>query len=465
MRRRWTSMRRMGAAVQAAGAILALLSGVAVGGEPSVEGRAPEGSVEIPGSDAAKEQAPTNAFQESGSPSRPACCPEPNSLTDHGFGLGHTLADKGLDIRLSATQVYQDVARGGMATHRHAGRYTGSYDFEIKADLDKLAGLKGGSLYSLTEGGWSQGINVPSVGALFNPNADALGDRSVAVAQFWYEQALASDKVRIRVGKIDLTGTFECRGCPVSFDGNLFANDETTQFLNAAFVNNPTIPFPDRGIGAVVHFEPVEGWYVSAGLGDAHADSREMGFNTAFEAGSATFSIYETGYIADLPSPNGPLRGGYRLGLWYDPQPKARFNGTGEKRDDVGMYVSVDQTLLRESNKADDNQGLGVFARFALADRQVNPIRRFWSAGVQYEGLIPGRDADVVGIGFGRGRLSDEPGAGFTAAHETLMEAYYNIEVLPCLHVSPGVQYLADPGGIAAVREVVIVGVRIQAAF
>jgi hypothetical protein len=69
---------------------------------------------------------------------------------------------------------------------------------------------------------------------------------------------LLDGAVLIRVGKLDLTGGFECRGCPVSFDGNSFANDQTTQFLNGALVNNPTIPFPDRGLGAVVHVAPVE---------------------------------------------------------------------------------------------------------------------------------------------------------------------------------------------------------------
>ena len=43
-----------------------------------------------------------------------------------------------------------------------------------------------------------------------------------------------------RFGKLDITGGFECRGCPVAFDGSAFANDPSGQFLNGALANNPT---------------------------------------------------------------------------------------------------------------------------------------------------------------------------------------------------------------------------------
>jgi porin len=230
-------------------------------------------------------------------------------------------------------------------------------------------------------------------------------------------------------------------------------------------VNNPTIPFPDRGLGAVVYFQPVESWYVAAGVGDAEAKSGQMGFHTAFREDHRTLSLYEMGYVAELPSANGPMHGAYRVGMWYDTRPKDRFDGFGTKRDDVGLYVSVDQVLFKEKNDPKDAQGLGFFSRFGLADQEVDPIRMFWSAGAQYQGLIPGRDNDVLGIGVARGRSTDRPGAGFTAAHETVVEAYYNIEVVSGLNVSPSVQYIADPGFRSETRDAVIVGVRIQVSF
>jgi porin len=374
-----------------------------------------------------------DALKAEAAPAEPAV-EEPTTLTRNWFGAGEKIAEIGLTIKLSLTQTYQDVARGSVYTHRHSGRYTGSYDLEIEADLEKMAGLKGGSLYILTEGGWSPGVDPASVGSLFTVNADTYNaQHTIGITEFRYDQKLFDDKVIVRIGKLDLTGGFECHGCPVAFDGNAFANDETTQFLNGALVNNPTIPFPDKGLGAVVYFHPVEHWYAAAGVGDANSKRNTTGFNTAFESGSRVLTLAETGYIAELPSENGPMHGAYRLGMWYDSRNKDRFDGADVKRGDTGMYVSVDQVLYRENADPKDTQGLGVFSRFGLADQAVNAVRMFWSAGAQYQGLIPLRDSDVLGVGLARGRVTDsDDGAGskaFTRAYETVVETYYNIQV------------------------------------
>ena len=389
---------------------------------------------------------------------------ERETLTDGWFGAAPALEEQGLTLGLSATQVYQGVVHGE-TTHRHAGRWAGSYDLEIEADMDALANLDGGRVYVLTEGSWSDGLDASSVGSLFGVNDDAGGDRSADVTEFWYEHAFADGRVRVRLGKMDLTGGFECHDQPVAFDGNVYANDETTQFLNGALVNNPAIPFPDYGIGLAVHVEPVDGWYASTAIADAQADVREVGFNTAFDREDYTFSIVEVGHVGELPSPHGPLPGAVRVGLWYDPQPKARFDGRGSERDDVGFYASADQMLLREGDDPASGEGLGLFVRFGWADEAVNPIGTFWSAGCQYRGLVPGRDDDVLGVGMARARASDEPGTGFTSAHETAVEAYYAVQVTPWLSVSPHVQYVADPGALDGVDDAVIMGVRVQAAF
>jgi porin len=393
----------------------------------------------------------------------PAGLLDRQTLTDDWFGFGRQLESAGLAVRLTLVQVYQQNLHGGLSTHRHSGRYTGGYDLELEADLEKIARLPGGSVYALGEGSWSDGIAPSSVESWFGVNADAMGYRSLDLAELWYEQSFLDERLIVRVGKLDLTGGFQCRGCCVAFDGSAFANDQTTQFLNGALVNNPSIPFPDRGLGAVVYFQPAEWWYTAAGVGDAQADARETGFNTAFHDEDYFFSIYETGVTPQLPSANGPLQGAYRIGMWHDPRDKARFDGSGAKHDDVGTYVSLDQALCRESDREDDTQGLGVFARYGLADGKVNPIRCFWSAGVQYQGPIPTRDYDVVAFGAAQGLLS--PDMGLSAAHETVLEAYYGIQVAPWLLASPSIQYVFNPGGDGGAGDAVIIGFRLCSSF
>ena len=65
-----------------------------------------------------------------------------------------SLADSGIEVGIGVTNIYQQNVHGGISTHRRAGRFSGSYDAEITADMQKLAGLKGGSLYIHGEGVW-----------------------------------------------------------------------------------------------------------------------------------------------------------------------------------------------------------------------------------------------------------------------------------------------------------------------
>ncbi|MCK4276265.1 MAG: carbohydrate porin [Phycisphaerae bacterium] len=87
----------------------------------------------------------------------------------------------------------------------------------------------------------------------------------------------------------------------------------------------------------------------------------------------------------------------------------------------------------------------GLFARYGWADSDVSEIKCFWSAGAQYQGLIPTRDDDMLGFGVAQGRLVED--AGFTKGHETAMELYYNAAITPWLSISPSVQYIFNPGG------------------
>jgi len=388
------------------------------------------------------------------------------TLTNRFWSLDYQLADEGIEVALSATQIYQQNVRGGISTHRRAGRLSGSYDLELSADLTKLLGIQGGGLYMLTEGVWSKaaGIDQGSVGSTFGVNGDARPRRSMDITELWYQHDFLAGTLQLRLGKIDLTGGFEHHGCPVSFDCSSYANDENTQFLNAALINNPTIPFPDYGLSAALHYAPARLWYLSAAVADARADLRETGFNTAFHDEDDLFYILETGLTPQLNSQNGPLQGAYRIGLWYDPQKKEEFSTGQIRRDDIGFFLTFDQMLRKENNDPEDSQGLGLFGRYGWADSKLNQITNFWSTGVQYQGLLPDREQDVLALGFAQGFFSDRA-SNFTDDYESAWELYYAAQLTPWMALSPGIQYVTNPGGDGASRDTLILGVRAQIAF
>ncbi|MHC4617478.1 MAG: carbohydrate porin [Planctomycetota bacterium] len=388
------------------------------------------------------------------------------TLTDGFWGLNDRLAETGIELALSATQIYQHNVHGGLRTHRRAGGYSGSYDLELFGNFDKLLGVEGGRVYVHAEGAWSQaaGINDHAVGSYFGVNGDAQPRRSIDITELWYEQSFLHNALLIRVGKIDLTGGFEHRGCPVSFDCSMYANDENTQFLNNALINNPTIPFPDPGLGAAVHYAPAQFWYFGAAVADARADFRGAGFNTTFRDEAEFFYILETGVTPRLSSDNGPLQGAYRLGLWFDTRKKQEFSTAKTCRDDTGFYLTFDQMAYKENDDPEDTQGLGLFGRYGGASSRVNDVTNFWSIGVQYQGLFPGRDDDVIALGFAQGCFSNR-NPDFIDDHESVWELYYRAQLAPWTALSPGIQYVTNPGGDGVARDAVVLGVRLHVAF
>ena len=363
------------------------------------------------------------------------------SLTQSFWDIGRSLEDGSIDVELGVTGIYQQNVHGGISTHRRAGRNSGSYDLDLSADLEKLLGIENAHLFVHTKGFWSKsaGIDGPSVGSFFGVNGDAFPRDSAVITELWYEQSMFDGKFLFMVGKIDLTGGFERSDHPIAFDSSVFANDETSQYLNSALVNNPTIPFPVYALGVAGYYSPIEGCYLSAGMVDAQNDLRETGFRTTFHGEDYFFYILETGVTPQLDSLNGSLQGAYRIGFWNDPQPKANSDAAKTYRDDIGFYLSCDQMLAKENPDLNDSQGLGAFIRYGYADSKKNDISNFWSVGFQYQGLMESRDDDIIGAGYAHGIFSNSASTTYPEDYENAFELYYSAQLTPWLNISPSI--------------------------
>ncbi len=369
----------------------------------------------------------------------------------------------GIEMSIGVTNVWQRNLKGGLRTSDRSGEFSGSYDLEVGFDLDTLFDTPG-IVFMHMEGSWPDeiGIDGDSIGSIFGVNDAAGSGRWWDIVELWYEGKLW-DTVTFRAGKIDLTGGVEFNGFPAAFDGSAFANDETTQFLNGALVNNPAIPFPDEGLGLFVFYELSDSLYFSAAAADAKADATRAGFSTTFDGNADFIYLFETGMTAELDSARGPLAGAYRIGMWYDPQAKSYEDGGPEKHDDTGFYLSFDQMILKENDLAEDSQGAGMFFRYGYADEERNALSHFWSLGVRYQGLIENRDEDVAGFGFAQGRVSDLS-SEYTQDDESVFEAYYNAYISDHLQISPSLQYVIHPGAVDT-PDAVIAAVRVQMVF
>jgi porin len=239
----------------------------------------------------------------------------------------------------------------------------------------------------------------------------------------------------------------------------------------AAFLdnNNAIVPLA-IGLGATLFLNPADWLQLTFSTADADATPFQPGFDTAFDSWTTLFGYLEIGLRPELLARGGTLPGNYRLGLIWDPRQKERFGETGAgparvTRGDAGFYLSFDQMIYRE--RPWSAQGVGLFARYGYRDPDVNRVDHFWSIGGQYQGLLPRRDADVLGIGTYTSHVSaDLRDAGYPDLHdETGFEVYYRIDVFPWLQVTPDWQFLIDPGARRSVEDALVFGLRARVTF
>ncbi len=126
-----------------------------------------------------------------------------------------------------------------------------------------------------------------------------------------------------------------------------------------------------------------------------------------------------------------------------------------EAKTSWSFYYNFDQYLYVEDG--DPSQGVGIFGRYGVADKDTNPIENFYSVGIGGKGIFPGRDNDTFGIGYyymnSSGKFREEhAGQG--------CEIYYNFELTPWFHVTPDFQII-DPA-IRAVETDFITGIRFK---
>jgi porin len=365
----------------------------------------------------------------------------PRLLDDPG-GARSRLEELGLTLQLFF-QTY-------VGHYEAATRNSGSYDGFVYADLEALGLVPGATALLHYKGNYGRNVN-PKVNALSDPIDDADFDAPLWVASLWWEQAILDDRVRLRLGYIDQQ---------VVFDRNAFANSEDRQFMSTFLDDNPLVPLR-IGLGADLVVAPTPWLELALGTADADNAPRRAGWDTAFDGGDSLMGYAE----ATVRVRPGGLPGAYRVGVVYDGARKTAFGSDDSSRGHFSAYLNLDQVLFREPGA--ETQGLGIFARWGRTDPDVSRIVSFWSGGLHYEGLLPARDRDVLGLGFygavGSTRYRSRVDPDFEG--ETGIELYYKIVLAPWLHVTPDVQLIVDPGGDRSSRDAVVLALRLRAAF
>jgi len=259
---------------------------------------------------------------------------------------------------------------------------------------------------------------------LLETNVSAKDNGSVRLQKLYYSQRFFGDRAFLAFGKTDAE-TF--------IDTNAYANDSRTQFMGQPLVDNPVLddeddyaPFVALGGRPVKHLQLVaigqsSSWPMAEG--GAGKTIWEGMLDHPYMAAQATYS----------PGFRG-LEGNYRLYGWVQSYDHPKLTGDGYEKG-WGIGLSLDQKVT------DD---VGLFARLGYQNEDVYEMPWFWSTGVQMTALLPGREADVFGLGIsGIKANSDTPNTG-TEIH---LETYYRVRVSKYFFISPDLQYVMNPLG------------------
>lgn len=367
------------------------------------------------------------------------------------------LFESGVTWGAGLTQTYQQNVHGGLSTSRRSGRYSGSYDVQASVDLERMLGLADSTAYVLLEGGLpeSGGIDPIALGSYSGVNADAIPGEWVDVVELWYLRSFCDDRLFVQVGKADLTAGIEYRDVVSAFDLNHYANDQHSQFLNGALVNNPTIPFPAYTLALSAVAKPWDQWQFAA-AGAAQGGDADLDETASWASDDeGLFFIFQASFVPSAQANHGLWGGEYHAGAWW--------TGGGDlpsQNELSGVYLSASREVYRESDDPGDEQGLGLFVRGGWADGDAVELDCFWSVGLQYRGLLESRDGDVLGVGFAGGTFAGSDSLAGLEGGERVVEFYYSMVMAPWLSLSPDIQYVADPGGRTNAEDALVVGLR-----
>jgi high affinity Mn2+ porin len=389
---------------------------------------------------------------------------------------------EGITTGVSFTTVAQHA--GGGATTNGSSESQWNYRADVSVSLPGgEVGNAEGKLFAHFRMGQGDGLTriLPAFGGVNATGFRVQGvrpddDATVLLAQAWYQLDVplplggfkpnSHEQLSFNFGKMDPF---------LFFDQNAIADDETTRFLNTAFVHNPLLDAGgDVGVDAfgftpgmrfAYHNETAKPitWGASlgvfgAGHGVVFSDSFAKPFVIAqFETAQKFF---------------GGLNGNYRLYLWRNGQATPYANVANKTTEiHTGWGLSVDQRV---------GDATTLFSRYGHQSKGKVRFDRGLTLGAEFGGSYWDRGADAVGVAVGQLRTSSDfrkeaptldanadgnADFGYAASGaEQLIELYYRWRIHAKFEVSPDLQHVSRPAGNGA-KDMNLIGLRAQITY
>ena len=262
---------------------------------------------------------------------------------------------------------------------------------------------------------------IPSLTLLNGYTARLQQQNQLNLREAWLRTEFFQQRLALTAGYLDLTNYF---------DRSTVANDETTQFISDALVNNQMLGLSSNGTGFALEYDPKNIFTFRFGLQQSNPD-----------ATSLSDSLYSLSEVAATVTPFSLPEGHYRL--WFRAN-----NGAVESKKAVG--ISLDQKITPV---------VSLFGRYGSQDLEgISERDNYWSAGVGFSQGAVFNPHDSWGIGYSKMDL-------VSGDKEDLVEGYYNFELTERLRLSFTLQHVLDKPADGPKFGYVLPGIRLQAAF
>ena len=261
---------------------------------------------------------------------------------------------------------------------------------------------------------------IPSLTLLNGYTARLVGQNELFLREAWLRTELFGQRLALTAGRLDLTNYF---------DQNALANDESTQFLSDALVNNQMLGLATNGTGVAAEFDPKNGLRFKFGFQQSNTDATNL-----------SDSLYTLSEVGATVTPFALPEGNYRM--WF------RTDNTGRDAIRTGVGFSLDQKLTNV---------VGLFARYGTQELDFGRDH-FYSAGVGFQNGLIISPQDMWGVGYAQMDLE-------SGEAEKLAEGYYNFHITDRLRLSFHLTWVLDRPDEESDFAYVLPGIRFQAAF
>jgi porin len=414
--------------------------------------------------------------------------PVDHLLGDWG-GIQPTLSAMGINLQIEGISEFAGNVSGGT---RHGATFANQIGIDNDINWERLAGITGLSTHVImvNRTGSSDsrqfGDNLMPVQEIYGSG----GDVAVHLVSVYAQETLLDKRLDIAAGRMNVENDFASSPLYCGFMNNGLCGDPKA--LPGGDIGHSA--YPDAVWAARIKVRPTEQTYVTTGLYEVNQGLySDANFRTGFKFDTSQDSGFylpiELGWEPLLGA--SKLPGHYKLGFGYDTSSGYKDFGnvlaaasvpgyqTKTRGGNSQFWALADQMLVR--NGDGDKNGIIALAGLVENDGNNTQYQSQYFLGLLDSGFWAARPDDAIGLLATyvkiSGRLADveaaEQAAGLplsneatgVQSHEMVLEANYDIHVVPGLNFQPDFQYVIRPNAQSNIPNATVFGFRARVEF